>query len=206
MANAIYPHYKQSVLGADANSDLIQSSATIAPFVALVNTSTYTYSSTHQFYSDLSGVVGTDQQLTTPTVTSGTFKCDNTTFTAVSGSAIGALVIYRKNTGANTTWRLVLYEDTGVTGLPVTPNGGNIVITWNASGVFTISDARLKENVRRLCDWRGLGVYSYNYKWSAERHVGVMAQEVEKRRSDCIMEFRTRWGVRKAVNYTRLAA
>ena len=28
--------------------------------------------------------------------------------------------------------------DTGVTGLPVTPNGGDISITWNASGIFTL--------------------------------------------------------------------
>jgi hypothetical protein len=58
------------------------------------------------------------------------------TYTAVTGVSIEALVIYRKNSGANTTWRLVLYLDTSVTGLPVTPNGGDITVTWNASGIF----------------------------------------------------------------------
>jgi hypothetical protein len=48
------------------------------------------------------------------------------------------LVIYRKNAGANTTWRLVAYLDSGVGNLPVTPNSGDIGITWNASGIFSL--------------------------------------------------------------------
>jgi hypothetical protein len=48
------------------------------------------------------------------------------------------LVVYRKNAGANTTWPLVAFIDTGVTGLPVTSNGGDITVTWNASGIFAL--------------------------------------------------------------------
>jgi hypothetical protein len=33
---------------------------------------------------------------------------------------------------------LVAYLDTGVTGLPVTPNGGDITISWHASGIFQL--------------------------------------------------------------------
>lgn len=180
MANAVYPKYKQSLLNGDSNSDLVQTGASTAPFVALVDTGSYTYSSTHQFYSSLAGVVGTDQQLTTPTVTNGTFDADDSTFTAVSGATVEALVIYRKNAGANTTWRLVLYEDTSVTGLPVTPNGGNIVITWNASGIFTISDLRMKENIAHIGMLGKLPVFEYNYKGHQRRFRGVMAQDVHK--------------------------
>jgi hypothetical protein len=138
MANALYPKYKQSLIAGDSNSDLDNNTSTDGPFVALVDTGTYTYSAAHQFYSDLSGIVGTDQRITTPTVTSGLFDGDDVTYTAVSGASVEALVIYRKNSGANTTWRLVAYIDTSVTGLPVTPNGGNISITWNASGIFQL--------------------------------------------------------------------
>lgn len=138
MANAIYPKYKQSLLDSDTNADLNSAEGTTGVFVALVDTGTYTYSAAHQFYSDLSGVVGTDQEITTKTITDGTFDGDNTTHTSVTGNSVEALVIYRRNAGANTTWRLVAYIDTGVTGLPVTPNGGDISITWNASGIFTI--------------------------------------------------------------------
>lgn len=138
MANAIYPLYKQELLKCSADTDLDSAEGTTGVFAALVDTGTYTYSAAHQYYSSLSGIVGTDQEITTKTQTNGTFDGDNVTFTSVSGSSVEAIVLYRKNAGANTTWKLIAYIDTGVTGLPVTPNGGDITITWNASGIFTI--------------------------------------------------------------------
>ena len=138
MANAIYPKWKETIMKAEANSELDSAEGATGVFVALVDTGTYTYSAAHQFYSDLSGIVGTDQEITTKTQTNGTFDGDDVTFTSVSGATVEALVLYRKNGGANTTWPLIAYIDTGVTGLPVTPNGGNIDVTWNASGIFTL--------------------------------------------------------------------
>ncbi len=138
MPNAIYPLYKQSLLAGDTNSDLDNNTTTDGVYVALIDTGTYTYSSAHQFYSSLSGIVGTPQRITSPTVTNGVLDGGDVTFTAVSGATVEALVIYRQNSGANTTWRLVAYIDTGVTGLPVTPNGGDISIQWNASGILQI--------------------------------------------------------------------
>lgn len=137
MANAIYPKYKESLLNGDANCDLNATAGT-GLWVALVDTGTYTYSSAHQFYSSLSGIVGTDQQITSPTKTNGVVDGGDVTYTAVSGASVEALVLYRKNAGANTTWRLVAYIDTGQTGLPVTPNGGDISVVWNASGIFAL--------------------------------------------------------------------
>lgn len=138
MANAIYPLTKQAWLAGTSGYDVDVDDATNGPFCALVDTGTYTYSTAHDFYNDLSGVVGTDQRITGPTVTTGTFDGSDLTYTSVSGNSVEALVVYRKNSGANTTWPLVAYIDTGVTGLPVTPNGGNITVTWNASGIFTL--------------------------------------------------------------------
>lgn len=138
MANAIYPLYKQSLLAGDANADLDNDTSTDGVYAALVDTGTYTYNSAHQFYSSLSGIVGTDQRITSPTVVNGLFDGADVTYTSVTGNSVEAIVLYRKNSGANTTWRLVAYIDTGVTGLPVTPNGGNIAITWNASGIFQL--------------------------------------------------------------------
>lgn len=137
MANAFYPKFKQSLLNGDSNTSLT-GTGTTGLFVALVDTGTYTYSAAHQFYSSLSGVVGTDQEITNVTLTSGVIDGDNVTFTSVSGSSVEALVLYRKNAGANTTWRLVAYLDTGQTGLPVTPNGGNITITWDGAGIASL--------------------------------------------------------------------
>jgi endosialidase-like protein len=186
MANAVYPLYKQSILAADTNVSLNVNTTTDGAYCALVDTGTYTYSASHQFYSSLSGVVGADQRISTPTVTNGTFDGDDLTYTSVTGASIEALVIYRHNSGANTTWRLVLYEDTGVTGLPVTPNGGNIVVTWNASGIFTISDRRMKELIKQIGEIvlparRGsLPLYRYRYRGERRWRAGLMAQDVRR--------------------------
>ena len=132
MANALYPKWKEAVMQASSNSSL---SGTVK--VALVDTGTYTYAGTHEFLSDLSGTVGTAQTIGTHTYTNGVFDGDNVTFTAVSGNSVEALVIYI-DTGVSGTSRLVAYIDSSVTGLPVTPNGGDITITWNGSGIFAL--------------------------------------------------------------------
>lgn len=138
MANAIYPLFKQELMKGTSNNLLNSSEGATGVYCALVDTGTYTYSAAHQFYSSLSGIVGTDQEILTKTQTNGTFDGTDLTYTSVSGATVEALVLYRKNAGASTTWPLIAYIDTGVTGLPVTPNGGNITITWNASGIFTL--------------------------------------------------------------------
>ena len=140
MANALYPLWKQELLKTTNNANVALNSVEGATgvFCALVDTGTYIYSAAHQYYSSLSGVVGTDQEVLTKTQVNGVFAGTNLTYTAVSGVSCEALVLYRKNAGANTTWALIAYIDTGVTGLPVTPNGGNITITWNASGIFQL--------------------------------------------------------------------
>lgn len=133
MSNAIYPLYKQALLDASANVDL--NDGTVK--VALIDTATYPYNSAHEFYSSVSGVVGTPQTIANTTVTNGLFDGDNVTYTAVTGNSAEALLIYI-DTGSASTSRLVAWIDTGVTGLPVTPNGGDITITWNASGIFQL--------------------------------------------------------------------
>lgn len=133
MANAIYPLYKQALLDASSNVDV--NDGTVK--VALIDTGTYTYSAAHDFLDDVSGVVGTAQTIANTTVTNGLFDGDNVTYTAVSGSSVEALIIYI-DTGSSATSRLVAYIDTSVTGLPVTPNGGDITITWSGSGIFQL--------------------------------------------------------------------
>lgn len=130
MANVLYPIGKKAIL--DADIDLLVDTIK----VALVDTGTYTYSAAHDFYNDVSGVVGTPGTLGTKTTTGGVFDAADTVFTAVTGATVEALVIY-KDTGSSATSALIAYIDTG-SGLPVTPNGGDITITWNASGIFAI--------------------------------------------------------------------
>lgn len=139
MANALYPLWRQGLMLGTSGFNINQNTSDDGPYAVLVDTGTYTYSAAHDFYSDLSGVVGSGQRIANPSVSTGAvFDGDNLTYTAVSGNSVEALVIYRHNAGANSTWPLVCYLDTGITGLPVTPNGGDIGVTWNASGIFQL--------------------------------------------------------------------
>jgi len=135
MANAIYPKYKETILGAGTNTNLLTGTVK----VALVDTGTYTYNAAHQFLTSLTGVVGTAQTIgATKSVTNGVFDGADVTYTAVPGTtSVEALVIY-VDTGSAATSPLVAYIDDGVTGLPVTTNGGDITVTWNASGIFAL--------------------------------------------------------------------
>lgn len=202
MANAVYPTYKGFILTASANISLDQNTVNDGPYVSLIDLGVYTYDGAHDFYNDITGVIGTTQRITAPTVAaaSGTFDGADVTFTEVSGASVEAIVIYRHNSGANTTWKLVLFEDTGVTGLPVTPNGGDITITWSGSGIFTISDLTEKENVEEIGALGVVPLYEYSYRDEERMRVGVMAQDVEKILPAAVVQF----GKRKAVDYRRV--
>lgn len=138
MANALYVAFRNGVLGShatrvDLDADTIK--------VALIDHGTDTPNvTTDDFYNDISaGLVGSLSSALTSktigTVAAGVFDADNVTFTAVSGNSVESVNIL-KDTGTAATSDLIAYFDTG-TGLPVTPNGGDITVTWNASGIFT---------------------------------------------------------------------
>jgi hypothetical protein len=133
MANALYPKYKEAIIQASANSSLTGTVKAV-----LIDTASYTYSAAHEFYSSASaGAVGTPQTINTKTYVNGTFDGDNVTFTALTGATCEAIIVFI-DTGTAGTSRLVAYFDTGVTNLPVTPNGGDVSITWSGSGIFSL--------------------------------------------------------------------
>lgn len=74
---------------------------------------------------------------TVGTVAVGTFDHANVTFTAVSGASVESLTYY-KHTGTDSTSPLICNIDSA-TGLPVTPNGGDITWAPHANGVFQIT-------------------------------------------------------------------
>jgi hypothetical protein len=206
MANAVYPIWKEALMQASANSALT-GTGTTGVYCALIDIGApYVYSAAHDFYNDLAGVVGTDQEIgATKTYTAGTFDGGDLTYTAVSGNSVEALVLYVKNAGANTTWRLVLYLDTSVTGLPVTPNGGNITITWNASGIFTLSDADAKENIRVLGEVGPAQIVQYNYRGDHQPRVGFIAQQIEQFAPEAVCRMNGRRAVDYGAVFNRIA-
>ena len=135
MADAVYGLGRKAFLdgGIDLLSDDIR--------VVLVDTNDYTLSiDTHDFLDDVpaGARVAVSGAMTTKTTTLGVYDADNITFSSVSGDVSEALIIYR-HTGTDSTSELIAFID-GATGLPVTPNGGDITITWDsgANKIFKI--------------------------------------------------------------------
>ena len=135
MANAIYPKYKEALLSGSSNISL--SSGNVKAI--LVDTNDHAYSSSDEFLDDITGgaVVSTSGNMAGKSVTNGLFDCDDFTFNSVSGDQSEAIVFYI-DTGTPGTSRLVAWFDTGITGIPVTPNGGDINISINGSGIFQL--------------------------------------------------------------------
>lgn len=132
MASVIYPKFREALLQGTYNL----SSATVR--AVLIDTGTYTYNSAHDFYNDLSGIVGSESSgLASKTFTNGAFDAADITFSAVTGSSVEAIVLF-VDTGTASADALIAYIDSASSGLPVTPNGGDITVSWNASGIFSL--------------------------------------------------------------------
>lgn len=141
MANGVYDAGREGFLAGEIDYD------TAVIRAALVRG--YTYAAAHRFVSDVTGAGGTlvaTVVLGTKTIANGVADAADSTFTAVAtGTAIPAIIIYQASapTGgaelAATAQRLIAIIDTA-TGLPVTPNGGDIVIAWDngANRIFRL--------------------------------------------------------------------
>lgn len=140
MANTFFTPFLNGILGAHATRVDLDAD-TIKMFLYDVGAGG-ALSASSDFYNDVSaGLVGTAYTLAAKTVTSGVGVFDNTVdpapaFTAVSGATVEALLFF-KDTGTPSTSDLICWFDTA-TGLPLTPNGGDVNVTFNASGIFKI--------------------------------------------------------------------
>jgi hypothetical protein len=141
VANVLYTNGREGFLTGEINWP--------TPTIKVSLVRGYTFSASHKFVSDATGAGATlvaTATLGTKTSTGGTADAADSTFSAVaSGAAITAIIIYQASavTGgadvAATAQRLIAYIDTA-TGLPVTPNGGdlNLVYDNGSNKIFTL--------------------------------------------------------------------
>lgn len=142
MANALFSPAREGFLAGEIDWD------TAAIKVALVRG--YTFNAAHKFVSDITTASGilhaTSAALGTKTVTGGTADAADITFTAVSANATGhALLVFQASAVgggadvASSAQRVIAFLDTG-TLLPITPNGGDIIVAWdnNTNRIFTL--------------------------------------------------------------------
>lgn len=121
MANALYDTGRNAFLKGEVAwlTDNIKE--------VLVDLADYTPSlSTHQFLSDIPSIgrVATSANLASKTATAGVADAADPVFVGATGDQAEAIVGY-KDTGTAGTSQLLYYIDTA-TGLPVTPNTGDI--------------------------------------------------------------------------------
>ncbi len=132
MANALYDTFKEALLNKehDLNTDQIDA--------ILVDGADYTSNiNTDATIADVPAIarVAVSAAMTSPTITAGVFDCADFSWLAVSGDQSEEVVFYNDTEASD---KLVCLFDTGITGMPVTPNGGDINVTINASGVFAL--------------------------------------------------------------------
>ena len=135
MANTLYDKARERFLRGQINWDIDTMK------VCLVDKNVYTPNfTTHEYLSDVSGsaVIAAGVTLTGKASTSGAADANDVTFTAVSGAESEALIIY-KDTGDTATSPLIALIDSA-TGLPITPNGGDIIVVWDngANKIFKL--------------------------------------------------------------------
>jgi hypothetical protein len=136
MPNGLYDAAKQSFLQGDIDwiNDNIK--------VVLVDTATYAVDLANDDFLDDIPVgerVATSINLSGKSSTGGVADATEVTFTGVSGDEAEALVVY-KDTGDAGTSNLICYIDTASAGLPITPNGADITVTWDdgANKIFAL--------------------------------------------------------------------
>lgn len=135
MANTLYDFARQRFLEAQINwmTDTIK--------VILVDTGAYTpQTAVHQYLADIpiSARIAGPVTLTSKSTAGGAADAADCTFTSVTGASIESIVIY-SDSGTEATSPLIAYIDTA-TGLPITPNGGDIIVTWDngANKIFKV--------------------------------------------------------------------
>ena len=134
MASAVYPKGIIHIMQADITGGL--DAADIK--AVLIDTGTYTYSAAHEDYDDLTGVVATETAAlgskTIGTVATGVFDAANGTVSSATGNSAEAVVVFWDGGTSATDYLLSSNELSGA----VTPNGGDITISWHESGIFSL--------------------------------------------------------------------
>lgn len=133
MSNAVYP----SALDAFGTAEIDYASDTIK--IQLLS-ATYTYSSSHDFFNDITGAIDSPQTLAGKSVSAGEFYADDAVFPAVAtGSTIKAYVVY-KDTGTSSTSALIAYVDTRADTVPISvaTNDGDVTVAFASGKVFKI--------------------------------------------------------------------
>lgn len=135
MANGRYVNYANLILGDGVHSLPDWPSDTIK--LIGVDAADYTVSlAAHQDLADVpSGARVFVATILTPSVSGGIVDAPDITVPSVTGDQIEALIYY-KHTGTESTSPLMCYLDDCPAGMPLTPNGGDVEVVFDAEGII----------------------------------------------------------------------
>ena len=127
MANALFDRGRQAFLDGEvawATDDI--------RLILVDHTDDTPAVATDDFLDDIlvAARVATSGAFASKTSTAGVADAADVVLTAVTGDTAESIVIYN-HTGVETTSFLLAFIDTA-TGLPVTPNGGDITVVWDS--------------------------------------------------------------------------
>lgn len=127
MANALFDSGREGFLAGNLDWD----ADTIKDILVDHGTDTPAPTTDDNLDDILAGArVATSGAFTSKTTTDGVADAADVTHSAVSGATIESIVIY-KDSGVESTSTLIAFIDTA-TGLPATPNGGDITVQWDS--------------------------------------------------------------------------
>lgn len=145
MANFLFTPYRNSVVGktsdystrVDADSDtlfvLFNDDGTIAPAATDVFQAVYTTAENPSFANRLN--LGS---VTAGVVAAGVVDAADAVFTGASvltgSTQVESLLVHKFITNAAASPNLARFDT--ATGLPLTPNGADVTVVWNASGIW----------------------------------------------------------------------
>lgn len=145
MANALFSAYRNNILGHGTFANVQLDADTIKALFVDHGTDTPSATGDDAIDDILSGArvpsLASAQTLGSKTVdgsvAAGTFDSADPVFTALSGASVESLILV-KDSGTESTSILIAFYDTFTSGMPLTPNGGDVTVQVNASGWFQV--------------------------------------------------------------------
>jgi len=143
MANFLTDAYRNNILGDNTYTNVQLDADTIA--IMFIDNADDTIVATDSTLSDVVAGARVPAAASCPSLGSktigsvgvGVFDAADTTFTTLSGDQSEQLLLF-KNTGTDGTAILIACWDTFTSGMPITPNGGDVTVQWNGSGIFSV--------------------------------------------------------------------
>jgi hypothetical protein len=139
MATIVHTDWLDGMLGAPTHSAVDFDTDNIdASLLDQTDAGTITAANVDYDEVDTATVVATTD-LTVSAITDGVVTLSGAaTFSTVTGDAADYLTVF-KNSGTPATSPLIITWDSASTGLPVTPNGGDITATWGTNTLVTLA-------------------------------------------------------------------